>query len=273
MPTGASLHIGLNAVDPQQYSGWDGQLTACEFDANDMQALAKSQGFKKVTKRLTKKATRNRVLADIKSAAGKLKQNDIFFLTYSGHGGQVPNTGNDLEPDGFDETWCLYDGELIDDELYDALKQFAKGVRIFVLSDSCHSGTVLRAIQFSALGVTPVRPRMMPRDVALRVYMDHQKFYDKIQQTPLQPAHAAARHRAFDFRMPGQPDKRGWRSQRIVHRNAACCLEERKVQGRLPRLSKIHRETDAADANAKFFHHRTGQLRVRRTETVYGLIG
>ena len=182
MPIGASLHIGLNAVDPKQYSGWDGRLTACEFDANDMQALAKSQGFTKITKRLTKKAIRSRVLADIKAAAAKLKRNDIFFLTYSGHGGQVPNTGHDLEPDGFDETWCLYDGELIDDELYTALKQFVSGVRIFVLSDSCHSGTVLRAIQFSALGVAPVRPRMMPRDVALRVYMDHQKFYDKIQQ-------------------------------------------------------------------------------------------
>ena len=182
MPIGASLHIGLNAVDPKHYSGWDGQLTACEFDANDMQALAKTQGFTKVTKRLTKRATRSRVLADIKAAATKLKRNDIFFLTYSGHGGQVPNTGNDFEPDGYDETWCLYDGELIDDELYAALKQFVRGVRIFVLSDSCHSGTVLRAIQFSALGVTPVRPRMMPRDVALRVYMDHEKFYDKLQQ-------------------------------------------------------------------------------------------
>src|SRR4029453_7025802 len=182
MPTGASLHIGLNAVDPKEYSGWDGQLTACEFDANDMQALAKAQGFTKVTKRLTKKATRNRVLADIKAAAAKLKRNDIFFLTYSGHGGQVPNTGNDFEPDGFDETSCLYDGELIDDELYAALKQFVRGVRIFVLSDSCHSGTVLRAAHFSALGLMPVRPRMMPRDTPLGVYMDHEQFYDKLQQ-------------------------------------------------------------------------------------------
>ena len=84
MPIGASLHIGLNAVDPKQYSGWDGRLTACEFDANDMQALAKTQKFTKVTKRLTKKATRNRVLADIKAAAAKLKRNDIFFLPIRG---------------------------------------------------------------------------------------------------------------------------------------------------------------------------------------------
>ena len=55
MLLGASLHIGLNAVDPKKYSGWGGQLTACEFDANDMQALAKTQGFTKVTKRLTKR--------------------------------------------------------------------------------------------------------------------------------------------------------------------------------------------------------------------------
>lgn len=187
MPSGTSLHIGLNAVDPKHYSGWSGKLAGCEFDAKDMQALAKKQKFANITTRLTKAATRDRVLADLKGIAEKLKKNDIFFLTYSGHGGQVPNTGNDFEPDGFDETWCLYDGELIDDELFAALGQFAEGVRIFVLSDSCHSGTVLRAAHFSALGLAPVRPRAMPRDVALRVYMDHENFYDKLQQRGKDP--------------------------------------------------------------------------------------
>ena len=43
MPQGISVHIGLNSVDPGQYEGWDGQLTACEADAKDMQALAKKQ--------------------------------------------------------------------------------------------------------------------------------------------------------------------------------------------------------------------------------------
>ena len=81
MPIGPSLHIGLNAVDPKQYSGWDGQLTACEFDANDMQALAKAQGFTKITKRLTKRATRSRVLADIK-AARQLGAAGIVVFSY-----------------------------------------------------------------------------------------------------------------------------------------------------------------------------------------------
>ena len=187
MPAGPSLHIGLNTVDPKHYSGWSGKLAACEFDAKDMQALAKKQGFATRTLRLTKSATRARILEDLKTAAQRLRRGDIFFLSYSGHGGQVPNTGNDFEPDGFDETWCLYDGELIDDELYAALNKFQAGVRIFVLSDSCHSGTVLREAHFHALGLRPVQPRAMPRDVALRVYMDHEDFYDKLQQRGADP--------------------------------------------------------------------------------------
>lgn len=33
MSKGYSLNIGLNAVDPNHYAGWDGELNACEADA------------------------------------------------------------------------------------------------------------------------------------------------------------------------------------------------------------------------------------------------
>jgi hypothetical protein len=45
MAKGISLHIGLNSVDPKQYEGWDGALAACEFDAKDMQAIARKRKF------------------------------------------------------------------------------------------------------------------------------------------------------------------------------------------------------------------------------------
>ena len=113
---GRSLHIGLNAVARAHYGGWSGRLAACEFDANDMAAIARSRGIRpKVL--LTKAATRAKVLAGIRSAATRLKKGDLFLLTYSGHGGQLPDVTSE-EKDGRDETWCLYDGELIDDELY-----------------------------------------------------------------------------------------------------------------------------------------------------------
>ncbi|MDH5541301.1 MAG: caspase family protein, partial [Rhizobacter sp.] len=48
-----SLHIGLDAVSAKAYAGWTGPLAACEFDAHDMEAIARSRGIKP-TKLLTK---------------------------------------------------------------------------------------------------------------------------------------------------------------------------------------------------------------------------
>ena len=45
MVKGLALTIGLNFVDPTHYAGWDGQLSACEYDAEDMTDVAKSRGF------------------------------------------------------------------------------------------------------------------------------------------------------------------------------------------------------------------------------------
>jgi metacaspase-1 len=180
-PTAAkalSLHIGLNGVSAAAYSGWDGPLAACEFDANDMATIAKSKGMKP-TVLLTKKATRAHTLAAMRSAAKALKSGDLFFMSYSGHGGQVPDTNGD-EPDHQDETWCLYDGQLIDDELYFELSKFAAGVRILVLSDSCHSGSVVRELP-PPPPPPGVRPKLMPAAVAMRVYREHAAFYDKLQ--------------------------------------------------------------------------------------------
>ena len=185
-PVAQSLHIGLNAVDPAAYGGWGGPLAACEFDANDMAAIAKSRAMKS-TVLLTKKATRASTLAAIRAAAKTLTSGDLFLLTYSGHGGQVPDVSGD-EDDKQDETWCLYDGQLIDDELYLELSKFASGVRVLVLSDSCHSGSVTRAAPPAlngAASATPQaaaqRPKLMPPAVAMRTYREHQAFYDKLQ--------------------------------------------------------------------------------------------
>ncbi len=177
-PTGLSLHIGINEVSAAHYEGWTGPLAACEFDANDMAAIAKTRGIKP-TVLLTKKGTRANVLASIRKAAKVLKTGDLFFMSYSGHGGQVPDVSGE-EPDKQDETWCLFDGQLIDDELYYELSKFKAGVRVLVLSDSCHSGTVVRAGR-PAPGTPEQRPRIMPPAVGLRVYAAHKAYYDKLQ--------------------------------------------------------------------------------------------
>lgn len=186
MATGLALTIGLNSVDPEHYGGWSGELNACEADAEDMANIATTQKFK-VTTLLTKDATREQVADNIQNAAKTLKSGDIFMLSYSGHGGQLPDL-NDDEPDGLDETWCLYNGELVDDEIYALLGEFAQGVRIFVFADSCHSGTSIKMANLrgkinllsSNTGIDGVKYRCMPDDIAGRTYRLNKSFYDKI---------------------------------------------------------------------------------------------
>lgn len=204
MAKGLSVHIGLNSVDPTHYAGWSGPLTACEADAEDMRALAAAAGIKPKLLE-TKQATRAAVKAAIGTASKSLKKGDFFFLTYSGHGGQVPDRDGN-EDDQLDETWCLYDGELIDDELNVMLSGFTGGVRVLVLSDSCHSGTVTK-VALTALALThpraglpdptkngePPRYRAMPMDVAQATYQRNRAFYRAIEKSlpPKDPAMAA----------------------------------------------------------------------------------
>lgn len=201
MAKGIALTIGLNAVDPKHYGGWSGELNACEADAEEMADIAKEKGFQ-VKTLLTKTATRARVLKELNAATRALKSGDIFLLSYSGHGGQLPDKNND-EDDNEDETWCLFDGELLDDELYKVWSKFAAGVRILVFSDSCHSGTVTKIAFYRAGGAAlglgaagdsgNVRYRFMPPEVALRTYRINRAFYDKIlQQKALKKAEVKA---------------------------------------------------------------------------------
>jgi len=198
MPIGMSIHVGLNAVSPDHYSGWSGELTACEFDANDMELLAKSVGYTTTTL-LTADATRDNVKVLISRASAQLVEGDICLISYSGHGSQVPDLNSD-EDDAMDETWCLFDGQLADDEFFKLLAGFREGVRVVVLSDSCHSGTVLKdqalamSNNYTALLASEVagdlqplnqqRPmtvyRAMPSDLAVSTYLANKTLYDRI---------------------------------------------------------------------------------------------
>src|SRR5690606_24690515 len=120
------------------------------------------------------------VKSAIADAAAKLKAGDVFMFTYAGHGSQVPDFNSD-EDDGADETLCLYDGMLIDDEIYELWSKFADDVRIVMISDSCHSGTVSRAartVQPAAVDGAPlVRTRLLPLALAMKTFRNHRDFY------------------------------------------------------------------------------------------------
>ena len=161
---GISLHIGLNKVDKEAYFPlMVSDLAACEFDAIDMQKIAAKIGYE-TSILLSAEATYETVKQRIVQAAQLLKSGDIFFLTYSGHGSQVFDRNKD-ETDGLDETWVLYDRQIIDDELYELWSKFAAGVRIVVISDSCHSGTVTRSGQVVEVDLTAVKNGLAEKSI------------------------------------------------------------------------------------------------------------
>lgn len=134
-----SLHIGLDKIESGHY-GTEGRLKGCENDANFMDKLATAQGFK-TTLLLTPAATIKAVKNEIIRAKNELIDDGVFLITFSGHGGQTTDSNNN-EFDGLDETWCLYNEQMNDDELFELLVQFKEGQKILIISDSCHSGTI-----------------------------------------------------------------------------------------------------------------------------------
>ncbi|HMF55447.1 MAG TPA: caspase family protein, partial [Pyrinomonadaceae bacterium] len=151
MAIGISINIGMNQVDRGFY-GDPKILNGCESDAEAMAYIARNAGFQEPILLLSKQATKSAVTNAITQAAGRLNTGDILLLTFSGHGGQKHDDNQDEGIDTNDERWCLFDHDIIDDELFGLWIKFNEGVRILVFSDSCNSGTV------AALFLNPMNP-------------------------------------------------------------------------------------------------------------------
>lgn len=136
-----ALCIGIN-----NYPGTGSDLAGCVNDANDWGATLQKKGFA-VTKIFDRQATGKKIRAAIESTIGKARYGDLVLIQYSGHGSYVPDENGD-EPDGADECICPYDinarGPVTDDELFELYSAKRTGVKLSVISDSCHSGTVAK---------------------------------------------------------------------------------------------------------------------------------
>jgi len=179
MATGLSLHIGVEMLNNNHYSGEFPILQGCVEDAKTMFEIAKKKGFKSLTLSplLNTKVIAEDVKRIILNASTKLKDGDTFFLTFSGHGAQIPSN---VEPDNFNETWCFFDRMLIDNELGSLWRGFAKGVRIVVVSDSCHSGTMFEVNLLVASHKKQSTIKSLKSSVASATYFKNQPIYDSI---------------------------------------------------------------------------------------------
>jgi hypothetical protein len=154
MPRSISIHVGVN--DPGGECGGDSVLAHSEDTAGRMAGLAVRAGYGSVLMLRGAEATRRAVRDALSGAAETLGAGDVLFVSFSGHGEPVANHGEG-ERKRLDETWCLHDGGLPDDDLVEHWRAFAPGVRIVVVSESCHGGRSVRGDEPS--GAPPARDR------------------------------------------------------------------------------------------------------------------
>lgn len=155
-----ALCIGIN-----NYPGTHMDLAGCVNDANDWAAELGGRGFA-VSTLIDNAATKSAMVAGFASIIGRAVRDDLVVITYSGHGTYVPDVNGD-ELDGLDEALCPYDiqtggAALIDDEIHALFAARASGVRIVLIADSCHSGTVTRAAVADPEADDVLRPRFLP---------------------------------------------------------------------------------------------------------------
>jgi metacaspase-1 len=153
-----ALCIGIN-----NYPGTQNDLSGCVNDADDWAKELTSRGFT-VTTLLDGKATKAAMVEGMQAVIGRAKYGDAVVITYSGHGTWVADEDGD-EPDKRDEALCPHDmasGPLVDDQLYEIFAERERGVRLVLVADSCHSGTVAR---FHREAAEPRRVRFLaPED-------------------------------------------------------------------------------------------------------------
>lgn len=143
--TKRALLIGIN------YYGSTCQLSGCINDVTNMRVAlerASYTEFRVLTDApggdAATQPTKANILAGLQWLVAGATAGDQLFVHYSGHGTHTYDWGGD-EEDRQDEAWCPVDmhaaGLILDDELRAVFG--ACPARAYVVSDCCHSGTIL----------------------------------------------------------------------------------------------------------------------------------
>lgn len=155
-----ALICSLTRVDPKAYDGWNGDCPGTDVDANIFKNMCESYEIPYV-KLENDTCTSKNVIKNWYECLNKLDPNNgLFIFFYSGHGGQVGST-DPSEKDGLDETLCFWDGQFIDDHVWNLLNSIPKTARCFMVTDCCNSGTnyrlpfVVKKTKLTARGAEP----------------------------------------------------------------------------------------------------------------------
>lgn len=140
MARGISLHFAVSKPDPASCCEAT-ELKSARGNATTMATIAKDKQFSVRGPFFDNAVTSTAVRDALACAARELRSGDMLLLTFARHGCDQPGINSSHE--WRDQAWCLADGRFTDNQLDEALKAFCPGVRILVVSESCHSETIV----------------------------------------------------------------------------------------------------------------------------------
>ena len=142
-----ALLIGIN------YKNTRLELQNCIYDALDMKEMLESlftlDKCVVLTDETDIKPNKENIIQEFKHLAENAKENDNFWIHYSGHGVQQKNHSGDVELDNKDEAIVPldYKGDpkdlILDDELNQLCSLFKENNNVLMTFDCCHSGTMM----------------------------------------------------------------------------------------------------------------------------------
>jgi Caspase domain len=177
-----ALIVGINTYAGRDARGPIRPLRGCLNDADDIEqqvhrlrpVYVRRLGWDPVKKQELP-VTRAGFFEAWHAMLAEARAGDTLLFTYSGHGSQVPVLpGNPTgEADGMDETLVLTgynvsdgrNGELIIDDELDGLFRaaHARGLIVVFVSDSCHSGTAYRKVEWHGVSYRTLDPDPLAR--------------------------------------------------------------------------------------------------------------
>lgn len=127
-----ALLFGIN-----DYPGSANDLRGCINDIDDVAKKLKSEfpDFQ-IFKFKDAEVTTGRFISEIENALNTMKSGHLY-IHYSGHGTQIPSAS---EANGYNEALYLYNGPLIDDEIYRLQMLTPVNLKTTAKFDSCFSG-------------------------------------------------------------------------------------------------------------------------------------
>ncbi|HEX2740513.1 MAG TPA: caspase family protein [Rubrobacter sp.] len=170
MATKIALCIGQNEYDPSTRVT---PLRGCVNDTLLIGEMLRRAGFE-VRQIHNQAATQRGILDRLSTEVAKLREGDYFVFWNSSHGYQLNDREGDELYDYLDEAICTYDTDprdpLTDDKLGRIVYRADPKATVFLGSDSCHSGSLTRAMLEDQTGNGGPKPRLWipPDDVRFR---------------------------------------------------------------------------------------------------------